>query len=110
MHGAGNYEVLQSAAGVAFDASQHFVIIGLELLDDKPGLRLAGQGIGQVPQRGILRFLRPEVQHQRREIRLVRDYPPLSQLLGTPLRDAADALARLFASPGRRFFHTTRSA
>jgi hypothetical protein len=57
MHGAGNYEVLQSTAGVALDASQHFVIIGLELLDDKPGLRLAGQGIGQVPQRGILRFL-----------------------------------------------------
>ena len=28
-HGAGSDEVLQSAAGVALDASQHFVIIGL---------------------------------------------------------------------------------
>ena len=69
-----------------------------------PGLRPAGQGIGQIPQRGIPRFPRPEVQHQRREIRLVRDCrPPLSQLPGTPLRVAADALAGHFASPGTPF-------
>ncbi len=71
------------------------------LVPPGPGLRPAGQGIGQVPQRGILLFPRPEVQHQRREIRLVRDRrPPLSQLLGTPLRVAADALAGPLAFPG----------
>jgi len=71
------------------------------LTPPRPGLRPAGQGIGQIPQREILRFPRPEVQHQRREIRLVRNYrPPLSQLLGTPLRVAADALAGHFAPPG----------
>jgi len=50
---------------------------------------------------------RPEVQHQRREIRLVRDgRPPLSQLPGTPLRVAADALAGPSAFPGTLFLRS----
>src|SRR6478736_6692573 len=50
----------------------------------RTGLRSAGHGIGQIPQRG--------------EIRLVRDgRPSLSELLGPPLRVAADALAGGFA-------------
>src|SRR5436190_949977 len=56
----------------------------------RTGLRSADHGIGQIPQRG--------------EIRLVRDgRPSLGQLLGTPLRVAADALAGRFA-PSRTSF------
>jgi hypothetical protein len=67
------------------------------LVPPRTGLRPAGQGIGQFPQR--------------REILLIRDRgPPLSQLLGTPLRVAADALPRCPASPERRFFAATQRA
>jgi hypothetical protein len=60
-----------------------------------PGLRPAGQGIGQFPQREILRFPRPEVQHRRREIRLVRDCRP-------PWKDAFLACwQRLCSLPAR---------
>jgi hypothetical protein len=65
----------------------------------RTGLRPAGQGIGHIKQR--VRFLRAEAQRQRREILLAGDgWQPLSQLLGTPLRVAADALAGGFAFPG----------
>src|SRR5690348_3779400 len=57
----------------------------------RTGLRSAGHGIGQIPQRG--------------EIRLIRDgRPSLSQLLGPPLRVAADALAGGFGPAGTPLF------
>jgi hypothetical protein len=77
-------------------------------------IRRAAASGGSLEERGRLavakldeggqqpRFYRMDVcgRHDAGSARLVRDCPPLSQLLGTPLRVAADALARLFASPG----------